>query len=99
MIRSAVRGLVLACAVCATLRAASSAGAPVVLGVEQAWHNEYRELTNQMARFKKASPAWRARLQVEALDQQALIQATDISLVDVVLRRTSAFPAMRMASR
>jgi hypothetical protein len=59
----------------------------------QAWDAEYREITGQINRMKTANPAWRQRLQAEALHSQALIWPTDANPADVVLRRTSALLA------
>ena len=90
---SSVASLAIVCLAGTASLAASAAAGPAAVPVERAWSEEYHELTSQLARFRKASPAWRARLQVEALDQQALIQATDANPVDVVLRRTGALLA------
>jgi len=61
--------------------------------VEQAWGEQYRELEGQIKRLRKQVKAFRGRLDVEALDRQALILPTDRDPLDVVLRRTTALLA------
>jgi hypothetical protein len=60
------------------------------MSVVQTWDIEHEELAGQISRFKSAKREWRDRLQVEALDAQALIQPGDVDPLDIVLRRTSA---------
>ena len=60
------------------------------LSVAQTWNAEYAELQGQIRRLAESKPAWRTRLQTEALDQQALILPGDRDPLDVVLRRTAA---------
>jgi hypothetical protein len=58
--------------------------------VEQAWQDEHREILGQLARLQSARAQLRDRLATEALDPQALVQATDADPLAVVLRRTRA---------
>lgn len=81
--------LALTCSAAAGAPAAAT-DPPATISVEQAWNDEYQELAGQISRFKTAQPEWRRRLQAEALDSQALIQAADADPLDVVLRRTRA---------
>ena len=47
------------------------------LTVEQAWNNEYEELSTQITRMGKKNDRRRERLHTEALDSQALILLDD----------------------
>ena len=58
--------------------------------IEQTWSNEWKEVVSQIDRLKTSDKAFRARLAIEALDAQALIQQQDADPLDVVLRRTDA---------
>ena len=58
------------------------------LSIEQTLEDEYKEITGHINRLKKSKPEWRARLQEEALDVQALVNKKDTDPLDVVLRRT-----------
>lgn len=60
------------------------------LTVESTWREEHAEIRSQLARQRRSSPEWRARLRREALDPQALVWPEDRDPLDVVLRRTSA---------
>lgn len=60
------------------------------ISVEQTWASEYDEIAGQIGRLKTMDRAFRARLEAEALDRQALVMPEDRDPVDVVLRRTKA---------
>ena len=60
------------------------------LSVEQAWNNEYEELSSQIIRMGKKNDRRRERLNKEALDLQALILPDDTDPLSVVFRRTVA---------
>ncbi|MCX6345298.1 MAG: hypothetical protein NT018_09540 [Armatimonadetes bacterium] len=60
------------------------------VSVEKTWNDEYGEISRQISQRKIANMDWRNRLNIEALDQQALILTLDTDPLDVVLRRTSA---------
>ena len=66
-----------------------AAGA-AALTPEQAWNNEYDETLGQLARLKTTDSNRRERLAAEALDPQALVNATDADPLAVVLRRSNA---------
>ena len=63
------------------------------LSVEQTWNGEYDEIAGQIGRLRTMDRAFRARLEAEALDRQALIMPGDKDPLDVVLRRTGALIA------
>lgn len=63
------------------------------ISVEQTWAGEYDEIAGQIGRLKTMDPGFRARLEAEALDRQALVMPEDRDPVDVVLRRTGALIA------
>jgi hypothetical protein len=78
------------CCAAASAPDPGSSNSPAAGPIEQAWNAEWQELAGQIDRAKSARPEWRARLRGEALDEQALILATDRHPLDVVLRRAAA---------
>ncbi|MDP6523074.1 MAG: hypothetical protein QGI24_00625 [Kiritimatiellia bacterium] len=75
---------------CTAILLATASPSPAAMTVEQTWNEEYGEILGHINRLKKSDQKWRERLDVEALDRQALVNPIDKDPLDVVLRRTSA---------
>jgi len=85
------RPLGLVCmAVCALAAVVFASPASAEMTVQQTWDAEHEELVGQINRLKKTKSQLRDRLNVEALDRQALVLPLDTDPLDVVLRRTAA---------